>query len=178
MEALGGGAITRAGPGGRRPAHAHPLTPPSLSARSVFPLRVPPRQGLSLPQKHCDSAPRPPALPEDGRPGDVARTQHDELHADLPVVVAAVIRDHTGVHAGVSPGHRVEGDAGIREGDAVLVGGYGSERAGDGGAGASAAQGRAVRRPGPECRGAPSPGSRAGTSPHSLGGEWGGGTHP
>lgn len=40
-----------------------------------------------------------------------APTEHSELHADLPVHVAAIIRHHTSVRPRVFPGHRMESDA-------------------------------------------------------------------
>lgn len=52
-------------------------------------------------------------------------TKYSELDADLPVGGATFIRDHAGVCPRVLPGHGVEGDASVREGDPVLIGGCG-----------------------------------------------------
>lgn len=78
-----------------------------------------------------------PALGEATIPSghrDLAHTKDNELHADLPVGGTAFIRDHARVHPRVLPGHGVEGDASVREGDSVLKGSCGerSQRRGAG----------------------------------------------
>lgn len=41
----------------------------------------------------------------------MAPTKHSEADADLPIVLAAVLRDHTSILSRVFPGHRTERDA-------------------------------------------------------------------
>lgn len=54
----------------------------------------------------------------------MAHTKHGELDADLPIVLATVLRDHTSILSGVFPGHRFECDATGREGNSVCIGSY------------------------------------------------------
>lgn len=115
-----------------------------------------------------------------------AHTKHSELDADLPVRVAAFVRHHASVRPRVFPGHRMESDATVREGDSVCIGGYqergrggrlsalrGHEKLGGGRAGRVRVRGTWA----PGC--SSPPGVRPRRPLHNLGHRGGGGaTHP